>query len=159
MVSEKIPMLKFLTSPDTWPIKNMWIVSPEHTPVAQFILCMIFLIHVATVQHLNYDTSNSREESKQEVKKHNLHFVFLTPVALKQSQDHQTYNENLDPEQGYNHAKFERSRFSSVWDKGDLQIFSNKDISQLSPLNMCRNKKWWYSWSTLHNQQPYKVLT
>ena len=88
---------------------------------------MIFLIHVATVQHLNYDTSNSREESKQEVKKHNLHFVFLTPVALKQSQDHQTYNENLDPEQdhqtynenldpeqGYNHAKFERSRFNSV---------------------------------------------
>ena len=42
--------------------------------VAQFILCMIFLMYVATIQYLNY----SRQKSKQESKKHNLHFTFLT---------------------------------------------------------------------------------
>ena len=30
-------------------------------------------------------------------------------MTLKQSQGHQTYNENADPKQGYKHAKFERS--------------------------------------------------
>ena len=29
------------------------------------------------------------------------------PVTLKQSQGHQTYNDNVDPKQGFNHAKFE----------------------------------------------------
>ena len=29
-----------------------------------------------------------------------------TPVTLKQSQGHQTYNVNVDSKQGYNHAKF-----------------------------------------------------
>ena len=29
-----------------------------------------------------------------------------TPVTLKQSQGHQTYNDNVDSKQGYNHAKF-----------------------------------------------------
>ena len=37
-----------------------------------------------------------------------------TPVTLKQSQGHQTYNENVDPNQGYDHAKLKRSRFNSV---------------------------------------------
>ena len=46
-----------------------------------------------------------------------------TPVTLKQSQGHQTYNENVDPEQAYNHAKFERSRCNSVPEKGNHQVF------------------------------------
>ena len=37
-----------------------------------------------------------------------------TSVALKQSQGHQTYNDNVDPKQVYNHAKFERSCCNSV---------------------------------------------
>ena len=45
-----------------------------YTQVAQFILCMTFLMYIATIQHLNY----CRQESKQESKKNNLQFTFLT---------------------------------------------------------------------------------
>ena len=45
-------------------------------------------------------------------------YVSDTLVTLKQSQGHQTCHENVDPEQGYNHAKFERPRFNSVKEKG-----------------------------------------
>ena len=53
-----------------------------------------------------------------------MQFIFLdTPVTLKQSQGHQTYNKNVDPsEQGYTHAKFERSRFNSVQEKGNVEV-------------------------------------
>ena len=37
-----------------------------------------------------------------------------TPVTLKLSQGHQTYNDNVDPKQGCNHAKFEISCFNGV---------------------------------------------
>ena len=44
---------------------------------------------------------------------------------MKQGQSHHTYNDNLDPEQGHNHAKFERSRYNSVREKGNVKgIFS-----------------------------------
>ena len=64
-------------------------------------------------------------------------------MTLKQSQSHQTDDENLDPEQGYNRAKFERSRLNSVQEKGSVKVvvFSNEEICQLSPLNMCENQK------------------
>ena len=77
---------------------------------------MIFFMYVPTVQYLNY----RRQESKEECRKHNLHVIFLTPVTLKQSQGHQTYNENVDAKQGDNHAKFERSHFNSVEEKGNV---------------------------------------
>ena len=51
-------------------------------------------------------------------------YISVTPVTLKQSQGHQTYNENVDPEQGYNHAKFERSCFNSIPEKGNVKVFS-----------------------------------
>ena len=63
-------------------------------------------MHVGTTPHLNY----SRQESKQASK--NTQFaldISDTPVTLKQSQDHQIYDENIHPEQGYNHAKFEKT--------------------------------------------------
>ena len=44
-------------------------------------------------------------------------------MTLKQSQGHQLYNENVDPEQGYNHAKFEWSRYNSVREKGNVKVF------------------------------------
>ena len=54
---------------------------------------MIFLLYVATIQHLNY----SKQESKQHSKKAQFAlFISDTPVTLKQSQGHQTYNENQD---------------------------------------------------------------
>ena len=52
------------------------------------------------MQHLNSNEQESKQES--------------TPVTLEQSQGHQTYQKNVDSEQGCNHAKFERSRFNSV---------------------------------------------
>ena len=64
-------------------------------------------------------------------------------MTLKQSQGHQTYDKNVDPEHGYNHAKFERSRFNSAREKGNIKgvFFSNRETCQLSPLNMCENQK------------------
>ena len=44
-------------------------------------------------------------------------------MTLKQSQSHQSYNEYVDPKEGYAHAKFERSHFNSVWEKGNVIIF------------------------------------
>ena len=41
-------------------------------------------------------------------------YISDTSVTLKQSKGHQTYNDNVDPKQGYNRAKFERSCFNSV---------------------------------------------
>ena len=37
-----------------------------------------------------------------------------TPVTLRQSQGHQTLNDNVDLKQAYNHAKFEKSCFHGV---------------------------------------------
>ena len=46
-------------------------------------------------------------------------------VTLKQSQDHQTYNHNVQPKQFNNHAKFERSWFNGVWEKANIKFFSH----------------------------------
>ena len=45
-----------------------------------------------------------------------------TPVTFKQSQGHQTYNDNVDIKQGYNHAKFERSCFNGVQEKLNINV-------------------------------------
>ena len=81
-------------------------MSLQYKPVAQSILCLIFLMYVATVHHLNY--------SGQESKKQLAVYDSDTSVTLKYSQGHQTWYELLDPKQGYNHAKFERSSYNSV---------------------------------------------
>ena len=48
-------------------------------------------------------------------------FISDTPVTLKQSQGHQTYHDNVDPEQGYNHAKFERSCLNGFQEKANIE--------------------------------------
>ena len=53
-------------------------------------------------------------------------------MALKQSQGHQTYNENVDPMYGYNHAKLERSRFNGIQEKDNVNVFSKRENSHLS---------------------------
>ena len=91
-------------------------------------------------------------------------------MTLKQSPGHQTYNENVDLEQDYNHAKFERFGFDSVQEKGNIKVgfffLSNEEICQLFPLSLCQNtknnnnnKKTVYSWFTWCDQQSYKVST
>ena len=62
-------------------------------------------------------------------------------MTLKQSQGHQTYNENVDSEQGYNHTKFDRFHFNSIQEKGNVKVFLNKEICQLSPVKMCKTQK------------------
>ena len=52
-------------------------------------------------------------------------------MTLKQSQGHQTYNKNIDPKQGYNHAKSETSHFHTVQEKVNIKFFSTK-ICQVS---------------------------
>ena len=50
-------------------------------------------------------------------------FISDTPVTLKQSQGHQIYNDNVDPNQGYNLAKFERPSFDVVREKANVNFF------------------------------------
>ena len=49
-------------------------------------------------------------------------YISDTPVTLKQSQGHQTYNDNVHPKQGYNHAKLEKSCFRGVWEKAHIKV-------------------------------------
>ena len=51
---------------------------------------------------------------KKESKKH---------VNLKQSQGHQTSDDNVDQKQDYNHAKFERSCSYGVQEKASIKGF------------------------------------
>ena len=69
-------------------------------------------------------------------------------MTLRKSQGYQIYIENVDPEQGYNHAKFDRSYFNGVKEKansmgggGGGRGGSNKEIRQMFPLNMCKHQK------------------
>ena len=73
-------------------------------------------MYVATIQNLNY--------RGQESKTFTLQFIFSF-VTLKQSQGHQTYNDNMSPKQGCNHAKFKRACFSDVREKANFKVFSN----------------------------------
>ena len=57
------------------------------------------------------------------------------PKTWKQSQGHQTYDENVDPMQGYSHIKFERSPLIVFKKKAKFQFLSNRKC-QLSPLKM-----------------------
>ena len=59
-------------------------------------------------------------------------------MTLKQSQGHQTYDENVDSQQGYNHAKFERSCFTGVQEKANVKVFQMK---KLSFFNIRKNQK------------------
>ena len=136
MVSELIPMLKFLTTPDTWPMKNMPIISLEYTPASYKSYCAQSFFHVygnnTTFKHTicSYDK----------------------PVTLKQSQGHQTYTDNVGPKEGYNHARFERSGLNGIWETPtkeiivsylcpNVQVLSNEKTCQLSLLNIREKKK------------------
>ena len=77
-------------------------------------------------------------------------YISDTPVTLKQGESHQTKNDNVDPKQGYNYAKFERSCFNGVREKHNIIFFvSNQEICKLSPLDMCYHQKRWYIYELL----------
>ena len=50
-------------------------------------------------------------------------YISDIPVTLKQSQGHQTYNDNVDSKHGYNHAKYESSFFDGVQEKTNVKDF------------------------------------
>ena len=58
-------------------------------------------------------------------------------MSLFKIQGHQTYNKNVYPEQGYTHAKFEKSCINSVQEKSSVTFFSNNEIF----LDICKNQK------------------
>ena len=68
-------------------------------------------------------------------------YISDTTVTLKQSQGHQTYNEDVNAKQGYNHAKFEKFCFHGVQEKDNDTVFSNKEVCQTSPLNRHKTQK------------------
>ena len=68
-------------------------MSLQYIPVTQSILCLIFLMFIRTIQHLNY---SGQESEKQ--------FAVCdsdTSVNLKQNQDHQTWHEFVEPKQSF----------------------------------------------------------
>ena len=63
-------------------------------------------------------------------------YVFDTHSTLKQGHCHKTYNDYVDPEQVYNHEKFERSRFNGIREEINLNNIPNEKLCQLSPLDV-----------------------
>ena len=62
-------------------------------------------------------------------------------MTSKQGQGHQIFNDNVDPKQGYRHAKFESSCLNDVREKAKVNFFSDDEMRQLYSLNMYENKK------------------
>ena len=67
-------------------------------------------------------------------------YISDTSVTLKQSKGPQTLNDNVDHKQGYNHASL-KDFAKMVFKKKPTLIFSKEKTCQLSPLNLCNNKK------------------
>ena len=55
-------------------------------------------------------------------------------MPLKQSQGHQTCNKNVDPRQGYNHAKFERFHFDSLQEKDNIEVLRMRKYANFNYL-------------------------
>ena len=65
-------------------------------------------------------------------------------MTVKQSQGHQNYNENVDPKQGNILIIMKSLKDLALMvskKKLMLKFFSNEEICQLSPLNMCEREK------------------
>ena len=70
-----------------------------------------------------------------------------TPVALKQSQDHQTYNDSgcyVNPKKVIIMQSLKDLALSCQRKKANFNFFPNEKICQLSPLNICKTQKYWY---------------
>ena len=83
------------------------------TRVTQNTLCIIVLMNIATIQHLN----NTDHDFFFFLTHFAICFTFRHTVTLKQGQGHQTWCDYVGPTQGYSHAKFESSHFKSVQEK------------------------------------------
>ena len=88
-------------------------------------------MYVASIHRLNY----SRQKPKRK-------FVFYdsnTPVTLTHGQGYQTWYEWVDPKQGYNLAKFEKSRLNSVHEKVNVKVFVKSGNMSIVSLEYARS--------------------
>ena len=124
-------------------------------PARKCVLCFIFSHVGSNDAPLNY----SWQESKKRIHINTMQSIFLTPLWLwKQSQKSSTLKENVDPEQGYNHAKFERYCLNSDQKKKrQFQSFFQMRNYVNYPPWTCVKK--WQSWSNWCDQQLNKVST
>ena len=102
-----IPMLKLSTNPYIWPVKNM--SSPLNTCQSHTHHHNLFNV---CSNHTKFKQQRTKIQNKQRTRIQNEQFAIYisdTPVNLKQSQGHQTWNDNENPKQVYNRAKFQRS--------------------------------------------------
>ena len=65
-------------------------------------------------------------------------------VTLKQGQGNQTWYELVDPKQGYNNAKLEKCRLTSVREKADKKMFVKSGNTSIFSLEFVRKSKIWY---------------
>ena len=66
--------------------------------LAQIIMCMIFFNVCGNHTMFKLEDKNTNHTICS--------YISYTLVTLKPSQGHQTQNDNVDPKQGHNHAKF-----------------------------------------------------
>ena len=92
----------------------MLIISPEYTPVTQIILCIFFFLNVCS----NHTMFNCRGQASK-------HTICSLCFWHKQSQGHQTYNDNVDSKQGNNDAKLKALDLMVPKKKPVLNVFPN----------------------------------
>ena len=61
-------------------------------------------------------------------------------MTLKQSQAYQTYNDNVDPKQGY-HAQFERSWFNGIREKANIKVFFKRGIMSIISIEQAQKSR------------------
>ena len=120
----------------TFKCKNFFflnhVISLKYTAVTQSILCLIFLMYIKAIQHLNHGGHESKKQSAI--------YDSETSVALNQGQSHQTGFELVDPKQGYDNAKFEKTHLLVSVKEPVIKFLSNQETCQLSPFNMHKTK-------------------
>ena len=72
-------------------------------------------------------------------------YISDIPVTLKQSQGHQSYNDNVDPKQGYNHAKFERFCVNGVQENAIVKAFFTRGNMSLTSFEHAQKSEQWYT--------------
>ena len=90
-------------------------------------------MYVATTQRFSY--------RGQESQTRNLQLIFLTLVTVKQSQDHQTHNDSVDPKQVIIMESLKDLALMVSEKNPKLKFLSNEEICQLSPLNVREYQK------------------
>ena len=72
-------------------------------------------------------------------------YVSDKPVTLRQGQHQQTWKDSVKPEQGYNHAKFERFHFHVVREKANCFLFFSicKNVNYLQHMPKEKKNTWY----------------